>query len=178
MWTFCFEWLGLNNSDKKELDIRDIQRALSSTQISLQECNHPIRSQGSVAHRSYIRDILPWHLYLAPVSCDKYILSCFTCCITQLDVELSPEKPHSQHLATGFLPMPGANRLGEKCAFKTTMLLDWEPQHPESASRTQHVWWLRLTALCPVTRSFHNSSAAPFCILICFISCMVDLIEG
>lgn len=79
-------------------------------------------------------------------------------------------------------PAPHCSILGQKCAFKISRMLDWEPQCPGSPCRTRHVWWLERIAPCPVMLVMFslltdNSSAVLFYILINLIS-MVDLMVG
>lgn len=82
-----------------------------------------------------------------------------------------PQVKYTQDNNSSCLSLPNPV---EKEFFRTSWILDWEPQHPGCPRRTEDMWWLRDTALSPVMRLVllltGNSSTAFSWILISLIS--------
>lgn len=140
---------------------------------------------------------MSWHPHLAPGSCDKCIfLSRFPHPITQLDADLSLEKPDSWCLAAGLLPMPKAKGKWGKYSSSSSLLKPaaktcLQDVHGAglgaSASRVPQqdtacvVAGARSTVPCDTVMFSlltDNSSAVLSCVLTSFISSVVDLMEG
>lgn len=137
---------------RKRRDIRDIQRALCSTQISWQKCSHPIRSQDRVAHRSRIRDILPsspcpclmWQVTSSPASLVPSHSWMWNSALRSLTPGILP---------LGFCPCLGQTAWGKMCLQDNhdAGLRTSAPRVPQQD--TAHVV-VKLTAPSPVTGSF------------------------